>query len=87
MDLKEFNFGILKQTCAQENSTEECKQNLYNFEKKLFQGEPEILKVLESHGNLEEAILIWHIATTLCYKQENCHHKVIVGVKQGDSLK
>ncbi|GLJ21277.1 hypothetical protein SUGI_0390750 [Cryptomeria japonica] len=65
-DLKDFIFKILKKACSEENSTEQCKQKFYNFEKDLFQGETEIQEVLKSHVNLEEVILIWHIATTLC---------------------
>ncbi|GLJ21270.1 hypothetical protein SUGI_0390610 [Cryptomeria japonica] len=64
--LKDFIFKILKKACSEENSTEQCKQKFYYFQKDLFQGETEIQEVLKSHVNLEEVILIWHIATTLC---------------------
>ncbi|GLJ21274.1 hypothetical protein SUGI_0390710 [Cryptomeria japonica] len=68
-DLKDFIFGILKKACYTEFKNEECRWNVYNFEKDLFQRETEIRELLKSHVNLEEVILIWHIATTLCDKQ------------------
>ncbi|GLJ21276.1 hypothetical protein SUGI_0390740 [Cryptomeria japonica] len=71
-NLKRLIFEILKETCSEKYSTEECKENVYNFEKNLFRGESEILKFFESHSNLEEVILMWHIATTLCdWQNEN----------------
>ncbi|GLJ21267.1 hypothetical protein SUGI_0390520 [Cryptomeria japonica] len=68
-DLKDFIFEILRNAFNEEKSSEECRKKIYNFEKDLFQGESEIQEILKSHTNLEEVILIWHIATTLCDRE------------------
>ncbi|GLJ20462.1 hypothetical protein SUGI_0372290 [Cryptomeria japonica] len=64
-DLKGLIFKILKKSCS-EDSIEKFKLNVYNFEKDLFPGETEIVEVLKLMNTLEETILIWHIATSLC---------------------
>ena len=63
-ELKEFIFDIIKRKCPLQYDSETCRGVIYNFEQDLLEDEPEIKEVMPSHDNLEEVILVWHIATT-----------------------
>ncbi|GLJ19064.1 hypothetical protein SUGI_0342220 [Cryptomeria japonica] len=65
-ELRNFIFNILKRMCSPESDSETCRDGIYNFEEDLLKEEPEIRGIMSSHENLEEVILIWHIATTMC---------------------
>ncbi|GLJ50945.1 hypothetical protein SUGI_1084960 [Cryptomeria japonica] len=67
-ELKDFIFGILEQKCSPQYDSETCRDVIYNFEDDLFKDKSEIRHVMPSQGNLEELILLWHIATTICDK-------------------
>ncbi|GLJ10618.1 hypothetical protein SUGI_0131890 [Cryptomeria japonica] len=65
-ELNDFIFNILKVRCSVQNDSEACRDRIYNFEEDLFAEETEIINLWLLNGNLQEVILIWHIAATIC---------------------
>ncbi|GLJ19048.1 hypothetical protein SUGI_0341940 [Cryptomeria japonica] len=68
-ELKNFIFKFLKQICSPQIDIETCREQIFNFEEDLLQGESGILEVMSAHHSLEEVILVWHIATAICDMQ------------------
>ncbi|GLJ10739.1 hypothetical protein SUGI_0134110 [Cryptomeria japonica] len=68
-EFKDIIFNILKRKCSPKDDSETCRDAIYYFEEDLLEEEPEIQGVMSSHENLEELIPVWHIATMLCYRE------------------
>ncbi|GLJ19047.1 hypothetical protein SUGI_0341930 [Cryptomeria japonica] len=65
-NLKDFIFDILKRICSPTKGIATCREEIFLFEEYIIEEESEIRDVVSAHDSLEEVILVWHIATTIC---------------------